>query len=221
MKKNLLIILIIGIILFIFGVIGFFSDFIIFLTKPSWLTKEAELPLSDLREFAVDKDGNVYCATHQYDRIQVYDQKGHFLRGWFVPPHTRFIRIRINAANNLEVARTSTLVKTYDIHGNLLNEQHINPDKVDEEFKHRKKILHFNGSIYTLCNAFFIRYITKKDPGAQEKIFIKTSTLYYLIFPAPFPAFIFMFVGSLLLHFSHKRSKVFEKYVKILSFSYV
>jgi hypothetical protein len=218
-----MIMLISGFILFTIGAFSFFSGFIITNLFPSWIPESLELPLSDLQEFSVDKNGNVYCAVPFYNRIQVYDHGGYFLRGWFVRPNTRFFRIRINADNNVEVARAPRWVKTYDIHGNLMNDDaKVHPEKVNKEFGNnlRRIFFHPNGSIYTLRGAFFIPFITIREPAEPEKVLITTPIL-SLLFPAPFRAIIYVAIGLFLFYLCERRNEEHsKKYIKLIIYGY-
>ena len=61
------------------------------------------LPLGELETVAIDTKGQIYCGAQFYNRIQVYDPTGKFLRGWFIKAGGGAFRLIIDDQNRLEV----------------------------------------------------------------------------------------------------------------------
>ncbi|MBM1106961.1 hypothetical protein JQC67_12490 [Aurantibacter crassamenti] len=62
-------------ILAIVGVIGFWSG-------SYFYNENTEIPLGDIKGFVVDKENNIYVGSGFYEKVQVYDEDGNFLKNW-------------------------------------------------------------------------------------------------------------------------------------------
>lgn len=70
------------------GIVGFVGSLpctIIAQYFDSQIMTSVRFPLSVVPGVCVDRNGDIYCISNNYKRIQVYDSRGRFLRGWFVP----------------------------------------------------------------------------------------------------------------------------------------
>lgn len=77
-------------------------------------------PLVSPSGLAVDRDGRVYAGTDA-DRIHVYDADGRFVRGWYLDAGAGAVRLRIDAADHIEVATAeSGRLHVFDREGQLL-----------------------------------------------------------------------------------------------------
>ncbi len=81
MKKTKVIGLILGIVLFLFGFLGFFSAFATSV-KTVQETFEKARPINEKNGLAVDSEGNFYVGDAQGSYIQVFDKTGKFKYGF-------------------------------------------------------------------------------------------------------------------------------------------
>jgi len=82
-------------------------------------------PLVSPSGLAVDREGRVYAGTDA-DRIHVYDADGRFLRGWYLDGDAGPVRLRIDAADRIEVATAASgRLHVFERDGQLL---HTQPD---------------------------------------------------------------------------------------------
>jgi hypothetical protein len=80
-------------------------------------------PLVSPSGLAVDREGRVYAGT-DVDRIHVYDIDGRFLRGWYLDSEAGPVRLRIDAADHIEVATArSGRLHVFDRDGQLVRTQ--------------------------------------------------------------------------------------------------
>ena len=72
---------IIFILMMIIGIAGFVGGFLVQMRLYKVIPESFEMPLGQLKEIAVDSEGNIYCGSQFYSRVQVYDTEGKFLHG--------------------------------------------------------------------------------------------------------------------------------------------
>ena len=65
---------------------------------------QARFPLAHLDAIAVDSRGQIYCLSLFYCRVQVFDEEGNFVRGWFVPIPKGLFRMMVDDQDNLRIA---------------------------------------------------------------------------------------------------------------------
>ena len=98
------------------------------------LSSKARFPLANIRAIAVDSKGLIYCLSRSYNRLQVFDPAGKFLRGWFVNiPSGKYFYLLVDKNDNLIVASKNGGVKTlFNSSGKLLRMDMISD--YDQEF---------------------------------------------------------------------------------------
>lgn len=202
------------------GIIGFLSGSITFLNLNMKIPNSIEMPLGDLSGLAVDSDGNIYCTTLYYARVQVYSPSGRFLRGISIEANG-MLWIKINNDDQLEVAvaRGDKRFK-FDRNGNLLSHMtNVSDylagfDKKSEYFYYDEK-QRITYQIKPILTSLFGKHIVEKDASGKETVIIGTPFLKWL-FMGPFPAFFFIIFSALLsLIFDKKlREGLFEQIQK-------
>ena len=68
------------------------------------VSSKARFPLATPLAIAVDSKERVYCLSRFYNRMQVFDSDGQFIRGWFVGIPKGAYHILIDDEDNLRVA---------------------------------------------------------------------------------------------------------------------
>ena len=192
--------------------IGFSGGFLVHLGLYKVIPNSFEMPLGDLEEIAVDSDGNIYCSSQFYSRVQVYDTQGKFLHGIFINTGGTFW-IRINSNDQLEVAiaRGDKLIR-FDKNGKLLNSSSRVPnyldgfDKKSERYCYdeERDITYQIEPILLPSISLFGSHVIKKDSSGKETVIIKTPFLKWL-FMGPFPAIFFGAFGGISFFIADKK----------------
>jgi hypothetical protein len=110
---------IISIILIGIGFIGFLSG-------SSFYSTKTEIPLGDINGFVVDKDRNIYIGCGFYERIQVYNKNGEFIKNWPIEIYGGMFYM--NKTENDEILITTARGDNqilYDKDGKVLSEKNI------------------------------------------------------------------------------------------------
>ena len=170
------------------------------------------LSLSNAEGIAVDNKSNIYVGCKTYSRIQVYDENGKFLKGWFAPLSKG--RRRIEVVGNGDVfLKLSGRMWAYDPNGNLLFEKEYSQSKFDEEYGFSKNISakDFQGNEYVIKYPILDPRVVKIAPSGEETVVIR-DPFGFRITRQPFPGFL-LFVVTLLLYtwLSPKLDRNFDK----------
>lgn len=164
------------------------------------ISSKIRFPLSTPLAIAVDSKGRVYCLSRFYNRMQVFNSDGQFIRGWFVGIPKGAYHILIDDEDNLRVA-TERWGKNlfFDTDGNLLNKSRkqdffeefdkIGPIKTKDVF----------GNIYRIENKWIFPKVVKIDTTGKAKTLICNPFNLWFV-TTPFPAFAFL-MGSVLFLF--------------------
>lgn len=187
----------IGAILLLIGTIGWFSLGLGFV-KPN--LHGIELPLSRLNDIAVDSKDNIYCSSEAYNRVQIYDKNGKFIRGWFLNSGGGSFQIDIDERDQIHVGTArGKRHYIYDLNGRLV--------KQVESPGYYKELLNKNvsyckdkqGHTYDIQPLSNIYPRVVKIAGPREKTTFISTPIYKWLFMAPFPAWILFAVGMIIL----------------------
>lgn len=126
----------------IIGATGFLAGFVCAVASrtvnPQTLTS-VRFPLSVVDGACVDRDGNIYCITDFYKRIQVYDSNGSFLCGWFVPFDKVNTGIEINKKSQVVAYNVAWKQRfTYSTKGEILARDDMTEDNQEKMRKQRR-----------------------------------------------------------------------------------
>jgi hypothetical protein len=167
-------------------------------------SSKVEFPLEALKGIAVDNHGQIYCGVHHYSRLQVYDEKGRFVRGWFCPiSYKGTYNIETDEDDRVRIALFSQGVYTeylYDPNSLLISEKDIESSEYDKEFGVFGDFTARDdmGNEYILKNPVIYPRVIKIDTYGNKSVLISNSfdqwiTIY------PFPGFV-CFAISLITH---------------------
>ena len=106
-----------------------FMNFLVMIACKAFAGGEKQLvssvvrfPLADSGSVVVDSENRIYCWTRRYQRLQVYDKNGQFLRGWFLDSaSTGGPAMLVDPNNVLHVEQFGDKYITFDSNGNLLD----------------------------------------------------------------------------------------------------
>ncbi len=138
------------------------------------ISSKIRLPLAPLVDMAVDKQGHVICYGSSFKRLQIFDKKGNFLRGWFIKnPHAGAL---LRTDPNGLIHFINDLVYLFDLEGKILKE-------TKEPGLYRR--LYSTRTLYEYCEdaegnsynteggIFGTIKVIKVEPSGQEHILIK------------------------------------------------
>ena len=170
-------------------------------------SKNIEFPLADIDGIDVNQDGNLFVASRFYSRIQVYNPKGDFVRGWFFYAPAGEIHIKINVENQIEVAALSfDKIDIFDEDGKLLK-----TNKYEDMYswytpgnKDKHLLNESTGLQYDIEGLVFPRII-QTGPDGEKKI--GRNAFYLFPFQGPFQAIVTAFIGGFIIVRIEKKRK--------------
>ena len=191
------------------GVIGFLSGAYFSLCNEPGNLSSFEFPLGAAEGIAVDSSGNIYCGAQFYGRVQKYDSKRCFLFAIEVHSNGGPFRIRVNENDELEVAtaRENEYCR-FSPQGDLLQHRK-EPIDIYEEFgpKQDYACKGPDGADYRLgvFPRIFPSIIKYTKEGEYSTV---VSVPFYLwIVMGPFPAWLYIPAGGLMIKFAEKLDK--------------
>lgn len=175
------------------GFAGFISSFLLCCFLGVIVPSAVELPMGEMGNIAVDRAGNIYCASSGYGRIQIYDKYGKFIRGIFVGGGGGKITMDIDDKERLQayVSKARTLYicnpdGTIEKQKKDVSAGSVNTEVTDNE-----------GNIYSIVTPSIYPRVRKTTPDRKESIIVAVP-LHLLIFQGPLPTWIILFIGIVL-----------------------
>lgn len=207
-KKKIL--LVVGMIFILFGVTGFFSVFFSALDMLRWIPGNIELPLAGIDGIDVNREGKLFVASKYYNRIQVYNTNGDFIRGWFLNnTGSIYLKIRINDNNKVEVASLrGSKIDVFDENGKLIKTRKFDEDDTDffDSFEQKGKHLfdklrrcHYD------VEGWVFQGIIQTVPDGKKKI--GKNAFYLFPFQGPFQGWATAIFGGFLITRAEKKKK--------------
>jgi hypothetical protein len=123
-------------------------------------------PLAGLTGIAVD-DENIYTISQGYGRLQVFDKRGNFVRGWFGPFSKGTFWINIYKNNNLSVVISDGEEYIYSIDGKLLKKSG-HPDEYIRQDKN--ETYDSEGNLYISIDSFRSKVIKFSPSGKVDSV---------------------------------------------------
>jgi len=195
---------------FLLGVIGWFLPAI------SWpFGSGVESPNSEPHGIVLDKDGNIFCGSKSYCRIQKYYPDGRFACGFNAGGGNgrgMDFGFQINEKNQLCVivlGVSRRCLRVYDTEGKLIRTEISESNDQDYVPKARESVIDSASNTYIFKGFLFPRVI-KQTPSGNRSIIISTPVLLWFI-QSPFPALVFLFVPG----FAFKKSGLKTKAAKL------
>jgi len=182
---------VIGFALFLLGAAGWFGGF-----SPT-SAEDKELALGDVGGISIDSKKNIYLALHFYGRVQVYDSKGRFIKGWAINASGGNFRIRNNLNDDLEIATArNDMYYIYSLEKGLIKSIH-DPKRFDEfGIEHEKSTRDGDGNTYRIRGWLFPRIEKISASGIKNKLI--TVPLKKWVLMGPFPAWFFGAAGTII-----------------------
>jgi hypothetical protein len=201
--------LVVGMIFILFGVTGFFSAGFSELDMLRWIPGNIELPLAGIDGIDVNREGNLFVASSIYCRIQVYNPKGDFVRGWSLNNTGAILKIRINDKNKVEVAALrGHKMDVFDENGKLIKTRKFDEDDRDffDSFEQKGKHLFDKPRMchYDVEGWVFPKII-QTGPDGKKKI--GKNAFYLFPFQGPFQGLVTAFIGGFFITRAEKKRK--------------
>lgn len=125
---------------FVFFIAWSFSGFFNLIPAAS----NVEFPLSNLFAVTIDSKQQVYCAIRMYERIQVYDKDGHFLKSWFSPipwvGNVKATRLIVDENDNIHMISCGEVRYIYDPNGQLVSRETLSLEDYKEISQHADRL---------------------------------------------------------------------------------
>jgi hypothetical protein len=165
-----------------------------------------EIPLGDITGFVVDSQGNIYFGSGFYQRIQVYNKKGQFIRNWNVEAFGGTYSINITEKDNIliNLARSDEQI-IYDKNGNILLRKKQKRDEPQNKSRDKYSFVTENRINYKFQGSL-IQELVKTNP----EITIIRQSLFLQLMRGPLNPIILMVIGMLLVGLFRR-----EKYTPI------
>lgn len=163
---------------FCFGLICWFGTAFLNFTMPS---KNIRFPFSDLEEIALGYDNNIYCVSGFYNRLQVFNSKGDFIKGWFVNLPAGKYSISVDKEANVFLSMKNNKVYIYDCEGKRLKRDDIKIHSLKQENR-----IDDNGDNYIIRQPYFYPHIIKRSTnGVESKIIQQPFGMWLITMPIP------------------------------------
>lgn len=154
------------------------------------------MPLSDPSNIDVDGHGLIYIGLMEYERVQVYDRRGHFIRGFQVGSAGGIFLVHAKPGNHVEVLTARAGHLLYDTAGRLLSSRPGDP--AGSEFMGRAgdqlSARDVDGAVYSIETTLpFLYRVSRTDGHGKRDTIISMTLGQWLI--SPRPAFLCMALG--------------------------
>jgi hypothetical protein len=186
---------IISTILVIIGFVGFLSG-------SYFYGENVEIPLGDINGFVVDKDDNIYVGCAFYERVQVYNKEGKFIKNWPIEAYGGMFYMSKSEKDEILIttARGDDQI-LYNKNGKKLSEKNIDHQTFMESENDWRTFTADNGIEYEIKGSL-IQKIVKLNP---EKTIINQSILLQLI-KGPFNVWFLAVFGGVIGYFTKDES---------------
>jgi hypothetical protein len=172
-----------------------------------------ELPNSERQGLFIDKDGNIFCGSSSYQRIQMYDADGDFIRGFNThvgKGRGSYFSFTIED-NKLNIRLYRSLVQKagaldrliiYDLDGTLISTDDYQSPPNSKHYVENSRT-DAKGNHYSFIGILFPRVVMiSKDDDTSIVI---RSPAWLWFFQAPFPAVAFIVLSLITLGWISRR----------------
>ena len=164
-------------ILAIFGILWGFSCFYMKFFLSDLNSKQTfEFPLSSANSIVVNTDGLIFIGLQHFSRIQVYDEKGDFVKNWRVNSKGGLFYLEISPNDSIIVYTARGGIKqTYNTDGLLLKT--IRYSNLSESIYNQQKVFTSNGNRYKISESNNFPVIKKNEKVIIDQgLFLKSIT---------------------------------------------
>jgi hypothetical protein len=211
-SKNIF--LLIGSFLVLMGFTGFLSGFFAALGMLKWVPQSVEFPLAAVEGIDVDREGILFVASSFYSRIQVYNSRGKYIRGWFLDDTGGGqLKIKVNNENKVEVAiYKGRKIDVFDEKGKLIESRKLGREDLSFwdsfEQKDRDVFDETTKQRYSV-EGWFFPGIIQEGPNGEGKI--GRNAFYLFPVQGPFQGWITAMAGMVLMGWTEKKKTLRRK----------
>ena len=198
----------VGSFLVVIGGTGFLSVFFAGLGLLKWVPKTVEFPLAGLAGIDVSGEGYLFTASKIYSRIQVYNQDGDFVRGWFLDDTGGgLLKIRINDKNEIIVVTArGNNIYIFDENGSLLQSSKYDDSGYWNSFVQKgKHSFDEKRECRYDVEGWVLPRIIQTGPEGEKKI--GKNAVYLFPFQGPFQGLATAFIGGFFIARAEKKIK--------------
>lgn len=170
------------------------------------VSSHLEFPLSSPRGITLGQNGNIYCYSCFNSRLQVYDQSGCFLRGWFVNIAPGPFHLDMTDEGWLRVSRKGGTNTYFSEHGELLREERLAVAPVQFDNRHQNEARHVDGSSLVLERPLIAPAIIRIWPDGHRQVVVRQSLGLQLV-TMPLPGLLILALVGFLLDRTIRRIK--------------
>jgi len=156
-------------------------------------------PLSKVKDLDVDRNDNIVVYLRDHCRLQIYQNNGEFLRGWFVYTLGMTATIHIDPNDSINIVTRGDKQYVFDTYGNLLRE--YQEKGIFERFCNMSTGANTRDSknnVYKVFQSFFRTHISKITSEGRETIIV-SDPFYIWLFRFMFPSLFLCIFSSILL----------------------
>ena len=139
-------------------------------------------PLDEVSDFTIDQGGDFIIYSGNHYRLQIFDNKGEFVRGWYAYSPGRAVDLKINETGQIEVLATHGIRYLFDKNGTLVSKTDGNRISAKWHRMAKDEVrLDSSGNKYNLERGFFVNRIIKQDRMGNRHTIIKDSLFIWRI----------------------------------------
>ncbi len=180
--------------------------FVGFLSGSYFYGRSVEIPLGDINGFVVDKDDNIYIGCAFYERVQVYNKEGEFIKNWPIEAYGGMFYMSKTEKDEILIttARGDDQV-LYDKNGKILSKKNIDHQTFMESENDWRTFTSDKGVEYEIKGSLFQK-IVKLNPA---QTIINQNALLQLI-KGPFNVWLLAVIGGIIGYLSKDKNTVYN-----------
>ena len=185
---------IISSILVIIGMVGFWSG-------SYFYDENTEIPLGDIKGFVVDKENNIYVGSGFYQRVQVYNENGDFIKNWDIEALGGTFTVNLTDSEEILIttARGDEQI-WFDKNGKILSRKKIDNETYEESERDWRTFTTPENVKYEIKGTLFQELI-RVNP---EKVIINQN-LFLQIIKGPINIWLLVVIGAIIGYLSKKK----------------
>jgi len=164
-------------------------------------SSQTQFSLGHLSGIAVDDESRIYLAVQTYSRIQVYNKKGDFVKGWFVEAGGGIFDVWVEGKDSIHVV--TSRMRTHDVFdssGRLLKSIKVTSNEESSALFKKAgglKTKDFSGNTYSILSPEWFPRIVKLTSDGKYSVVIEDPFYLWLV-KTPLPIFL-VFATSLIM----------------------
>jgi hypothetical protein len=181
--------------IFLFGLLCWFGSIFLHVSMPS---PKCLFPLSVPEQIVVNSKGDIYCVSRFYNRLQVFNSKGEFLRGWFINLPAGKFDISVDTKGDIYLfAKNNRKGYKYSNNGKHLEEISNPYSAGSPNLSQFTKTENSFGEVYSIQNQFLFPEIIKTSSSGHKTLLYRQPFGLWLV-TMPIPGFILFMILLLL-----------------------